>query len=45
MYVEKVFTETLNGRKLHDLNAPIGKIGKGFIFLLVLLFKAVTNEY
>lgn len=45
MYVEKVFTETLNGRKLHDLNALIGKIGKGFIFLLLLLFESVTKGY
>ena len=38
MYVEKVFTETLNGRKLYDLNVLIGKIGKRFTFLLLLLF-------
>lgn len=37
MYVEKVFTETFDGRKLHDHNANTGRIGIGFIFPMSLL--------
>jgi len=37
MYVEKVFTETFNGRKLHDHNAIKGKMGLGFTFPMRLL--------
>lgn len=36
MYVEKVFTETFNGRKLHDHNAIKGKMGNRLLFQLQL---------